>query len=395
MAANAKGLSWFIFLIAILAYLCAAKDEKTNDKKPADRWKPYLKTIDKAIEEYKDCRQDDCSCYASVMDADFSVWQGGVTKDQFERAKDRGVYYQIINHKLYRESACMFPARCQGVEHFILRIIKKLPNMEMSINVRDWPQSSSYGPPMPIFSFSKVYKEHHDIMYPAWTFWEGGPAVWPIYPTGLGRWDQQREIIPKAAAKWPWEKKKNVAFFLGSRTSAERDPLVLLSRSNPELVNAKYTKNQAWKSDKDTLGQPPAKEIKLEEHCDYKFLFNFRGVAASFRLKHLFLCDSLVFHVGNEWLEFFYPGLKPWVHYIPVNQDLSDARELIEFAQQNDKVARKIAERGRRFIWEHLRMEDISCYWEKLLKRYAKLMKWKPVLNKQLNVINPGPHDEL
>lgn len=56
--------------------------------------------------------------------------------------------------------------------------------------------------------------------------------------------------IHRAAAKWPWEKKKNVAFFLGSRTSAERDPLVLLSRSNPELVNAKYTKNQAWKSDK-------------------------------------------------------------------------------------------------------------------------------------------------
>lgn len=39
--------------------------------------------------------------------------------------------------------------------------------------------------------------ENWDIMYPAWTFWEGGPAVWPIYPTGLGRWDEQRIIIPK------------------------------------------------------------------------------------------------------------------------------------------------------------------------------------------------------
>lgn len=32
-------------------------------------------------------------------------------------------------------------------------------------------------------------------MYPAWTFWEGGPAVWPIYPTGLGRWDLMREDL--------------------------------------------------------------------------------------------------------------------------------------------------------------------------------------------------------
>ena len=56
----------------------------------------------------------------------------------------------------------------------------------------------------------------------------------------------------------------------------------------------------------------------------HRYLFNFRGVAASFRLKHLFLCRSLVFHVGNEWLEFFYPALRPWVHYIPVETDLGD-----------------------------------------------------------------------
>lgn len=57
-----------------------------------------------------------------------------------------------------------------------------------------------------------------------------------------------------------------------------------------------------------------------------RYLFNFRGVAASFRFKHLFLCGSLVFHVGDEWLEFFYPQLKPWVHYIPVKTDLSNVQ---------------------------------------------------------------------
>ena len=58
----------------------------------------------------------------------------------------------------------------------------------------------------------------------------------------------------------------------------------------------------------------------------FRYLFNFRGVAASFRFKHLFLCDSVVFHVGDEWKEFFYPALKPWVHYIPLPTDLSNAR---------------------------------------------------------------------
>lgn len=60
----------------------------------------------------------------------------------------------------------------------------------------------------------------------------------------------------------------------------------------------------------DLLGAPEANRVPLEEHCQFAYLFNFRGVAASFRHKHLFLCMSLVFHVGNEWLEFYYPAMK-------------------------------------------------------------------------------------
>ncbi len=56
-------------------------------------------------------------------------------------------------------------------------------------------------------------------------------------------------FIHSAASKWPWEKKLNMGFFRGSRTSAERDPLVKLSRAEPDFVDAQYTKNQAWKSE--------------------------------------------------------------------------------------------------------------------------------------------------
>lgn len=42
------------------------------------------------------------------------------------------------------------------MEHFILEIIKKLPDMEFVLNPRDWPQSSKYQDPLPVFSFSKV-----------------------------------------------------------------------------------------------------------------------------------------------------------------------------------------------------------------------------------------------
>lgn len=159
-----------------------------------------------------------------------------------------------------------------------------------------------------------------------------------------------------------------------------------MSRRNPDLVDAQYTKNQAWKSDEDTLHAPPASETPLESHCGYKYLFNYRGVAASFRHKHLFLCRSLVFHVGDEWTEFYYESMKPWIHFIPVPKDSSqtDLEELIQFAIDNDDLSEKIATRGRDFIWHKLKMKDVLCFWKKLLKSYEKMLSYKPILDKHL-----------
>ena len=88
--------------------------------------------------------------------------------------------------------------------------------------------------------------------------------------------------------------------------------------------------------------------MALEDHCKYRFLFNFRGVAASFRLKHLFLCGSLVFHVGDEWDEFFYSALQPWVHYVPVDAGAGEEEieRLLRFfadSEEGDALGRRDA----------------------------------------------------
>jgi protein glucosyltransferase len=191
-----------------------------------------------------------------------------------------------------------------------------------------------------------------------------------------------REILEKSGfEKWSWSKKSDSAFFRGSRTSPERDNLVTLSQKKPHFVDAQFTKNQAWKSVKDTLGMHPADEVLLEDHCRYKYLFNFRGVAASFRFKHLFLCGSLVFHVGDDWYEFFYGAMRPWFHYIPVPNEASEEEleDLIAFAKAHPAISRNIAENGRDFILNRLRMVDIDSYWLALLKSYSKLLDFEVV----------------
>ncbi|XP_053660590.1 O-glucosyltransferase rumi homolog [Anopheles marshallii] len=364
--------------------MCTAKEQCTvqetdtvsNDFYSAD-FNKYFSAIESSVAGYVPCNNTNCNCHTDVLKADLKPFKlHGITKDSINRAKQYGTHYQVVGHKLYRQRECMFPARCSGVEHFVKPLLSLLPDMDLIVNCRDWPQIHRHWNKerIPVLSFSKT-NEYLDIMYPAWAFWEGGPAI-ALYPTGLGRWDLHRKSITKASTDW--DSKESKAFFRGSRTSDERDALVLLSRAQPSLVDAQYTKNQAWKSPQDTLNAEPAREVTLEEHCRYRFLFNFRGVAASFRFKHLFLCRSLVFHVGDEWLEFFYPSLKPWVHYVPVpvRSSPEELEALIRFFQQHDQLARDIAERGYDHVWNNLRMGDVECYWKKLLKRYGKLVRY-------------------
>lgn len=362
---------------------CDFETAKTANKysKENNRWSEYLELIKKAGSDYVGCKSEPCSgCHDQVIKADLAIFSEGISQDMVAKAGkiSRTTKYQIIDGKLYRSQDCMFPFRCEGIQHFLLQLAQSLPDTELVINTRDWPQLSKHmQEKLPVFSFSKT-EEYFDIMYPAWAFWGGGPAI-GLYPRGLGRWDKHRESLGEAARLKPWEVKSDKAFFRGSRTSGERDSLVLLSRKCPDLVDASYTKNQAWKSPKDTLGMEPAEEASLESHCDYKYLFNYRGVAASFRLKHLFLCRSLVFHVGSAWQEFFYPALQPWVHYIPVPHSAGqeEIAQLLEFVKEHQDLAKDIAETGAKFVEEQLKMEDVLCYWEKLIKSYSKLLQYK------------------
>ncbi|XP_065185025.1 O-glucosyltransferase rumi homolog [Sycon ciliatum] len=376
---------WILVVFSFFTSCSAGKSEKQA------KWDKYLKHIEDAVTDYEECSSENSGCYRSVLDADFKPWRdrGGIKQEDFERGKkDRRngvVHYQIIGHKLYRQENSMFQPRSVGIEHFLLKLLPLLPDMELLINTQDYPMVNKWIDPTPILSFSRTPNEV-DIFYPAWTFWSGGPFL-KTYPEGLGRWDEQRKVIGKKSEEFPWKKKKSKAFFRGSRTSSERDPLVKYARQNPSYADAAYTKNQAWKSDADTLGKPPAGEISLADHCKYKYLFNFRGVAASFRFKHLFMCRSLVVHVGEDWKEFFYPAMKPWVHYIPMDVEMKDLPVMIEFVRKYDKVARAIADRGYKFVDKHLRLKDIELYWKNLLLTYHSLMQWKPKRDMSLKQI--------
>ncbi|XP_017035095.1 O-glucosyltransferase rumi-like [Drosophila kikkawai] len=171
------------------------------------------------------------------------------------------------------------------------------------------------------------------------------------YPHGLGR------CIP-------WSAKRSKGFYRGLRSSPERDNLVMVPCTSPDLVDSQYPLHVAGESGSPTHEVDLSEEMPFFEHRQYKYLFNFHGVL---------LCRSLVIHLGDQWQELFYNQLIPWVHYVSVASDAG----VEELADLMLYLREEIDEKGHEFVWLYLRMNDVQCYCWKLLQEYVKLLTYQ------------------
>jgi lipopolysaccharide biosynthesis glycosyltransferase len=336
---------------------------------------------------------EDPGFYRDVAAAQLAPWrQPGIRREDLDQARALPrplVKYQILGGHLYRDEKCYIAARCAGIEHFLLELAPELPDLEFLVNVQDHPVTSIRSP-LPVFSFSKIPSEHADILYPAWAFWEGGPAL-QVIPSW--RWDLTRRDLLDAGDALTWDEKKPAVFFRGSRTNETRDPYVLQSQKRPDLWDVRYTLNQSQKQTgyvTEVLKLAPAETVSPRDHCAYRYLLNFDGVAASFRLKNVLACGGLVFYVEPKWVEFFYAKLVPGEHYVPLSLDVEEAARTVDALRADDARARRIARNGRDFIEKHLTLAHVRRYWLDLLRDYASLQRFEPRRDPSLVALGPS-----
>ena len=69
---------------------------------------------------------------------------------------------------------------------------------------------------------------------------------------------------------------------------------------------------------------------------------------AAYRVPFLLAGGSLLFKTKSKYYEHFYRDLKEFVHYYPVEEDLSHLVHDIFWARRNDVQAKQIAENAVR-----------------------------------------------
>jgi len=91
--------------------------------------------------------------------------------------------------------------------------------------------------------------------------------------------------------------------------------------------------------------------MSMKELLRNRYLLSLEGNDVSSGLKWMLLSKSVVFMPDPTYESWaLETQLKPFLHYIPVEQDLSDLHEKLEWAKQNEQACREISDRATKFM---------------------------------------------
>ncbi|GAB1294212.1 Protein O-glucosyltransferase 3 [Apodemus speciosus] len=337
------------------------------------------------------------------------------------------VHYTVLNNHIYRRSLGKYTDFKMFSDEILLSLARKvtLPDLEFYINLGDWPlehrKVNDTPGPIPIISWCGSL-DSRDIILPTYDV---------THSTLEAMRGVTNDLLSVQGNTGPsWINKTEKAFFRGRDSREERLQLVLLSKENPQLLDAGITgyfffqeKEKelgkaklmgffdffkfsplpcgSWKFCGLDSGYPPLTDhLTYSLQADYKYQVNVDGTVAAYRYPYLMLGDSLVLKQDSPYYEHFYVALRPWKHYVPIKRNLSDLLEKVEWAKQmafpisceNDEEAKKIAKEGQLAARDLLQPPRLYCYYYRVLQKYAERQASKPMIRDGMGRV-PQPDD--
>ena len=158
------------------------------------------------------------------------------------------------------------------------------------------------------------------------------------------------------------------------RSDKGRHAIVQLGQDRPDIVDSGVSN---W--NEELLG-PSNGRVKpymtmRQQVKQYKYQVWAPGKCASIRLALQLAADAAVFKVEHEDREWYYPMLKPYVHYIPftASENFTNLVDQLTWAEQHPSEVQSIVATANAFAKKYLSSLGRDCYFVQLLLRYHNL----------------------
>ncbi len=279
--------------------------------------------------------------------------------DRFHKKQDMLFRFQVQNGNLkisYKDNLNILPAYkvLTDLFHYLVKH-GYVQNTDFLMGLSDY-FIPAIAPTLPIFVFAKDQDKPYEltqVLVPDWMNMLKMPSL------------QVR--IRKANQKFPWQDKEPLLFWRGGNVASTlfRKTLVELSDHYPDRIDAKFT------------DKVKVKFVKQEDHLKYKYLIAIDGARCTWtRMVWHLQSNSLTFKHTSPQAQWFYKGIEPYKHYIPV-KDEQDLLEALYWAEEHPDLAQTIAQQSTAFVENGLTLEDMVHYYIALIKAYNKKLDLK------------------
>jgi hypothetical protein len=250
---------------------------------------------------------------------------------------------------------------------FFRNIMKLLPRSFSTIicmTVHDVALDSD----VPVFSFQKRFGKRNpllpDIDFLDYDFYEDGSsydkndyseklpgAVFSGSTTGGA-------ITPAVARALALPRLRAAAFFAGHPRVDFRLPSIV-QVSSPEALTILQAEPFCQKS-----------RLEWNQQLQLRFIISMDGNGACCsRVVRALLSNSILLKYDSDNILYYFSGLQPWVHYIPIAED-RDVERIIEFESRYSADFEQIAAASRHFASTYLNRDSVYRYTAKLLLLY-------------------------
>ncbi|XP_054716226.1 protein O-glucosyltransferase 2-like [Uloborus diversus] len=315
-----------------------------------------------------------CKSKYPQIDSDLSIFpevnMTKVMEDALQRFNHPASYsichYSVVSNQIYRKCYGQHVGFSMFMDEILLSLARKfyLPDLELIANLGDWPLENRQPAqnPIPIFSWCGS-KSTRDIVMPTYDITEATLEM-------MGR--VMVDILSVMGNSGPpWEEKLKIAFWRGRDSRPERLDLIKIARQYPDLINASLTNFFFYPNQAEEYG-PKAEYISFFDFFKYRYQITIDGTVAAYRMPYLLAGGGLVLKQDSEFYEHFYNDIRPMVHYIPFQRNLSNLVDELKWVMSHDDEAKDIAQNAQQFALANLMPNDILCYYATLIKEYSK-----------------------
>jgi hypothetical protein len=282
---------------------------------------------------------------------------------------------------------------------------RSVPDIEFFINRRDYPLlhrnefepyyhlwnseckplvSHNYSKYSPILSMSSN-NNFADILMPTY-------EDWIRVQSKENKWfPKSRQVYDDDNFNIGWDEKKPIAIFRGSSTGEgvdiyknQRLKLASIAALNElddddlpyldagitrwnfrpkKLIDSPYLQNIEIKH----LNFDLVNKLTPLEQSSYKYIIHVDGHVSAFRLSYELSMNCVLLIVKSNWECWFSKFLEPYIHYVPIKDDLSDLITQIKWCKNNDDKCQIIAKNAKEFYNKFLKKDGILDYFQKLL----------------------------